>query len=54
MKKTAFLVNASRGGVVDQEALVSALKSGEIAGVGLDVTTPEPISPYLWLKAFVI
>jgi glyoxylate reductase len=43
MKKTAILVNASRGPVVDTDGLVEALRSGEIAGAALDVTDPEPI-----------
>lgn len=43
MKRTAILVNTSRGGVVDQEALYQALKNGVIAGAGLDVTVPEPL-----------
>ena len=45
MKKTAFLINTTRGPVVDQEALYDALKSGEIAGAALDVTVPEPMGP---------
>jgi len=44
MKPTATLINTARGGVVDQEALVEALRRGVIAYAGLDVTTPEPIS----------
>ena len=43
MKKTAVFVNASRGPVVDEEALYDALKSGEIAAAGLDVFVSEPI-----------
>lgn len=43
MKKTAFLINTARGGIIDQNALLSALKEGEIAGAGLDVTEPEPL-----------
>jgi glyoxylate reductase len=42
MKPTAILVNASRGPVVDEKALVSTLKKGEIAGAGLDVYEKEP------------
>lgn len=44
MKPDAFLVNIGRGGLIDQEALVKALKEQWIGGVGLDVTTPEPLS----------
>ena len=43
MKKTAILVNASRGPVVDTDALLDALRAGEIAGAALDVTDPEPL-----------
>jgi glyoxylate reductase len=43
MKKTAYLINTARGGVVDQVALREALEAGEIAGAGLDVTEPEPL-----------
>ena len=45
MRKTAYFVNVSRGGLVDQDALVRALKEGSIRGAGLDVTTPEPLPP---------
>lgn len=43
MKPTAFVVNASRGGVVDEAALADALKTGEIAGAALDVYEREPL-----------
>lgn len=43
LKKTAFLVNSSRGGVVDEEALAKALHNGDIAGAALDVFDTEPL-----------
>jgi len=44
MKSNAVLVNIGRGTVIDEQALINALKSGEIAGAGLDVVAVEPIS----------
>jgi len=43
MKPTAYLVNVCRGGVVDEEALINALETDEIAGAGLDVFLYEPL-----------
>lgn len=45
MKTDAVFVNTSRGEVVDQDALCAALRTGQIAAAGLDVTTPEPLPP---------
>jgi phosphoglycerate dehydrogenase-like enzyme len=43
MKPSAILINASRGPVVDTDALVEALRNGTIWAAGLDVTDPEPL-----------
>ena len=43
MKPSAFLINCSRGGIVNDEALVAALKSGKLAGAGLDTFEHEPL-----------
>ncbi|MEO5535897.1 MAG: phosphoglycerate dehydrogenase [Pseudolysinimonas sp.] len=42
MKKTAFVINVARGGLIDEDALYVALTTGEIAGAGLDVFVSEP------------
>jgi glyoxylate reductase len=57
MKKTAYLINNSRGPVVDEKALYKALKKGRIAGAGLDVFEQEPIpvdNPLLKLDNLVV
>ncbi len=56
MRRGAHLYNVGRGAIVDQTALLAALRSGQIAGAGLDVTDPEPLpaeSP-LWLEPGVL
>jgi glyoxylate reductase len=48
MRPTAYLINASRGGIVDEDAMVEALAAGRLAGAGLDVWRHEPaIDPRL-------
>jgi glyoxylate reductase len=57
MKKTAILINTSRGPIVDNMALYEALKSGKIAYAALDVTEPEPIPanhPLLTLENVIV
>ncbi|MGQ9623815.1 MAG: glyoxylate reductase [Candidatus Bathycorpusculaceae bacterium] len=57
MKKTAYLINNSRGPVVDEKALSEALKKGQIAGAGLDVFEQEPTpvdNPLLELDNVVV
>ena len=43
MKPTAFLLVVSRGGILDERALIAALKEGRLAGAGLDVQSREPL-----------
>ena len=43
MKSTAYLVNVSRGALIDEAALIGAMRAGRIAGASLDVTTEDPI-----------
>jgi phosphoglycerate dehydrogenase-like enzyme len=57
MKPTAFLVNTSRGPIVDEPALIAALRAGTIAGAGLDVYDTEPLPrghPLLTLQNTVL
>lgn len=57
MKRDAVLINTSRGGVVDEDALCAALKNGMLRGAGLDVTAEEPVSaqnPLLQLENVVV
>ena len=57
MKRTAFLINTSRGPVVDESALIKALQEGRIAGAGLDVFEKEPVdmaNPLLKMENVVV
>lgn len=57
MKPTAVIVNTARGNIIDEEALYEALKSGQIAGAGVDVFAKEPLpvdSPLLALENAVL
>ena len=56
MQPGSYLVNVSRGGIVDTDALVAALESGSLAGAALDVIDPEPLPPShpLWRRPNVL
>lgn len=57
MKRTAYLINTSRGSIIDEPALIAALRTGEIAGAGLDVFETEPLpadSPLIELENVVL
>jgi len=56
MRPGGYLLNIARGQVVDQDALLAALRSGQLAGAGLDVTDPEPLPPdhQLWRQPNVV
>ncbi len=57
MKRGSYLINASRGGVVDEAALIKVLQEGHLAGAGLDVFDPEPPladNPLLKMKNVVV
>jgi phosphoglycerate dehydrogenase-like enzyme len=57
MKPTSYFINLARGGVVDEEALIKALKNGQIAGAALDVFNHEPLPddhPFWSMKNVIV
>jgi phosphoglycerate dehydrogenase-like enzyme len=57
MKRGSIILNVSRGGLIDEDAMLEALKSGQLGGAGLDVTIEEPLPPehpFLYLPNVVI
>jgi len=55
MKKSSYLINTARGAVIDEKALLQALRDGEIAGAGLDVFEDEPkLTPGLWKQENIV
>ncbi|MGJ8676055.1 MAG: D-2-hydroxyacid dehydrogenase [Akkermansiaceae bacterium] len=56
MKEGSYLINIARGKIVDTDAMMAALKSGKLAGAGIDVTDPEPLPAKhpLWKEPNVI
>jgi phosphoglycerate dehydrogenase-like enzyme len=56
LPKGAWVANIARGGLIDEPALIAALKSGHLGGAYLDVTAPEPLSPEseLWALPNVV
>jgi D-3-phosphoglycerate dehydrogenase len=50
MKPTAYLINTSRGALIDEHSLIEALQARKIAGAGLDVFETEPLPPYIPLR----
>jgi phosphoglycerate dehydrogenase-like enzyme len=43
--ESAYLINVTRGGIIDEDAICVALRAGQIAGAGIDVTEVEPLAP---------
>ena len=52
MKSGALLINTSHGAIVDENALIEALKTGRLAGAGLDVFSKEPLAKGSALRTF--